>query len=82
MSEMGEYWNDVKSHFKNKKEIYQSKIHDSYDFLRKHKDCEEVGDHHRIFGEWDFWWTGTVRNIKTGEQITYKKLIEKLQNND
>lgn len=77
MSEMSEYWRDVKAHFDGKKRKYQEKISNDYNELCNI--AKEVGDHHRI-GDWDFWYTGTVINIKTKERITLKELKNKYEN--
>jgi hypothetical protein len=76
MSDTAEYWQDVKSFFNKKKKRYEKKINNTYIELINHPLCKQVGDQHRI-DCWDFWWTGTVRNYKTGEQITLKQLLEK-----
>lgn len=68
---MGEYWRDVKQHYRKKQKEYEDKISNDYSYLCSI--AKDVGDHHRI-GDWDFWWTGTVRNIKTGENISIKQL--------
>jgi len=75
MSGIGEYWRDVKEHYRNK----QKKLKPIYDQLLERPDCKEIGDQHRI-DDWDFWCTGTVRNYKTGERTTLKKLINLLDN--
>lgn len=68
---MGEYWRDVKQHFRKKQERYEQKISDDYSWLIARS--IKKGNQHRI-GDWDFWWTGTVRNYKTGENISIKQL--------
>ncbi len=70
---MGEFWRDVKEAQRQEKEEYESRISGDYNFLVKNS--QRVGDHHR-FEEWDFWWTGTVRNYKTGKRIHFSQLVK------
>jgi len=70
---MGDYWRDVKAHFKGKQDTYEKRIAVELATLRER--AEKVGNHHRI-GVWDFWHTGTVMNIKTGERISVQKLLQ------
>jgi hypothetical protein len=71
MGDMGEYWRDVKDHYRKKQKKYENKIYSTYAYLCSVSSL--VGDHHR-YGEWDFWHTGTVRNIKTGKRISMEQL--------
>lgn len=77
MGEEGEFWRAVKENARRKQEAYERKISPVLEALIKHPECKEVGNQWRIGGEWDFWWTGTVRNIKTGERISIYKLAQK-----
>lgn len=77
MGDMGDYWRDVKEHYRQKQNKYEHKIASDYNYL-----CgisKKVGDHNRI-GIWDFWHTGTVRNIKTGEVISISELRKLTRN--
>lgn len=82
MSDTSEYWNDVKEYFREKQNRYETKISGVYGDLVSHPECREVGDHYRLSGIWDFWHTGTVRNIKTGENIDIKKLHKMYKNKE
>ena len=71
MGELGEYWRDVKGHFREKQKKYEQEIESDYSWLVDRS--IKKGNQHRI-GDWDFWGTGTVRNYKTGKHITIKQL--------
>lgn len=77
MGDEGEYWRDIKEHFRRKQNKYEKRISPLMNKLRNHPDCKSVGNQWRIGGEWDFWHTGTVRNIKTGENISVQELCKK-----
>ena len=77
MGEVGEYWRDVKTHYRKKQNRYENKITPLINELIEHPECNKVGDHWRIDGVWDFWWTGTVRNIKTGDNMGIQELAKK-----
>lgn len=76
---MGEYWRDVKEHYREKQKRYEQKISGVYQKLCNHPLHRKAGDHHRI-DVWDFWYTGTVRNYKTGENISLQELLNKYPN--
>ncbi len=75
-----EYWNDIKDYYKDKQNKYEEKISPTLSKLYHHPECKEVGDHYRIGGVWDFWHTGTVRNIKTGQNISINQLVKMFPN--
>ena len=83
MAQLAEYWRDVKDHSRKAKNAREEKYKETLLFLSQHHECKEVGNQRRI-RDWDFWHTGKVRNIKTGEQITLlklKQLLEELYEN-
>jgi hypothetical protein len=75
MSDLKEYWDDVKHHYREKKNAHEKQIYPVYEKLLALPECTRVGDHHRI-GEWDFWYTGTVMNYKTHERSSFKALLK------
>lgn len=77
MGEVGEYWRDVKSHYRRKQKKYENTISPMYEALINHPDCKEIGDHWRI-GRWDFWRTGTVKDFRTNEHSNIKALYEEV----
>lgn len=79
MGDLGDYWRDVKDHYRQKQKKYEDKISDDYSWLVKRS--VQKGNQHRI-GEWDFWWTGTVRNYKTGRNISIKQLRDLVEKNN
>lgn len=81
MGDTGEYWRDVKEHYRTHQNKYEQSIKTILDQLKNRPDCVVIGDHWRIQGEWDFWWTGTAYNIKTKENSTVKMLYKRLQDN-
>lgn len=76
MGDEGEFWHAVKEDQRRYKEKYETLIEPMISSLTNHPKCKYVGDHYRIDEVWDFWWTGTVRNIKTGKNIDIKKLFK------
>lgn len=79
MGDEGEYWNDHKEYEQKVKARYEKKIAPMLSKIIQKS--VSVGDHWRFNGVWDFWHTGTVRNIKTGEDITINELY-KLSNSN
>lgn len=80
MGDEGEYWNDHKDYERKQKAKYEKSIGSILTKLIRHVECKEIGDHWRIGGVWDFWHTGTVRHIKTGESISIIELADKFKN--
>lgn len=75
MGDMGDFWRDVKDHYKRKQARYEKKIAPMVNELIAHPDCKQVGDHWRL-GRWDFWWTGTVKDYRTNEHTSIQKLYK------
>lgn len=73
MGELTEYWKDVKEYYRQKQKAKESSLKDIFSFLTNHPECKTVGNQFRI-RDWDFWHTGTVRNIKTGHIINVIQL--------
>lgn len=74
MGDEGDIWREHKEYMRQKKEKYQESISGLFTALVNHPLCIEVGDHHRLDGQWDFWYTGTVFNIKTKRNTSITKL--------
>jgi hypothetical protein len=74
MGDEGDIWREVKEYRRQQQDKYEKTISPVINKLIVHPECKDVGDHWRIGGVWDFWWTGTVRNIRTGENISIKEL--------
>ena len=84
MGDLGDYWRDVKAHYRNRTtnrplSKKQKEVRDCY--ARLIARATVAGDHHRI-GTWDFWFTGTVRNYKTGEYLSLTELEKRIDNPD
>lgn len=79
MGDEGEFWRDVKEAIRKEKAEYEEKISSDYEYLVQR--AQTVGDHHRI-GEWDFWWTGTVRNYKTGKKKSFEEFVREIRKNE
>ena len=77
MTEMGDFFRELKKRKRKQQEKYERKISSFLNELIKHPMCKRFGDHWRIDEVWDFWYTGTVRNIKTGENISIYLLAQK-----
>ena len=77
MSEMGDFYRELKKRKRKQQEKYEQQISPILHELINHPMCKRVGDHWRIDGIWDFWYTGTVRNIKTGDNISIYTLAKK-----
>jgi hypothetical protein len=74
MGDEGDFWHAVREHKRKEKEEYESSISGVYRELCNHPLTREVGDHHRL-DMWDFWYTGTVMNIKTKQYTSLKNLL-------
>ena len=79
MGDAGDYWRESKEHNKRQQRKYQKKISGVLSDLISIS--KVVGDHWRIGGVWDFWYTGTTRNIKTGDSIDIHTLAKKFLTN-
>lgn len=80
MGELGDDWREIKRQRREKKNARVDRIGSRYQELIAHPLTKKVGEQHRI-ESWDFWYSGTAYNYKTGAHSSVEELHKKYCSN-